>query len=515
MKMKIHLIILLAMTVGINCYCNPSKTKHFHGICADGENNHSGLRNPERGLRLEVALNIESSDVANPSSITARLESEAKKYASDNITLVQTYFYLSGIEGKPLEQRHFDVMQIFFDKLRDLGMKAVLRFAYEGDFMGRAKSGPAAEDIHRHIRQLKPFLETNKDVILVLQAGFIGAWGEWHSSVHGLENSKETKKKILEWICDLAPEGRMVQVRVPEYKNLLKEDAKRYNKLSFHDDFIVIKPHVWDGNMSEGTPAYEQIVKESPSLLVDGELPWGFWSVNNDPDDKQGGWLIEGEQAARRLFLQHFTSLSAIHNYKEKDTTEKFSMLYWKETPINEAFLSENKMPVSDNYFLKKDGSKAERNVFDYVCDHLGYRIELREIKTNSEWKKGKNNPVEISLVNRGFSTLFNEHPVYLVLIDSWGKVRHTTLTGANVNDWQPYNPQDATKTPLVHRITASILLPETLPHGVYRLGLWIPDASQKLMYNSLFAIQCANSDSIWITNPDGYGINCLTDITL
>jgi hypothetical protein len=513
--MKIHLLIVLAMIVGISCSANILKPKRFHGVYADEENIRNGLCNPERGLRLEVALNVESNNVATPSNITSRLESEAKKYASDSITLVQTYFYLSGIEGKPLEQRHFDAMQVFFDKLRDLGMKSVLRFAYERDFMGRVKSGPTAEDIHRHIQQLKPFLETNKDVILVLQAGFIGAWGEWHSSIHGLENSNKTKKNILEWICDLAPEGRMVQVRIPNYKNLLKGDEKCYNKLSFHDDFIVIKPHVWDGEMSEGTPAYEQIVKESPYLLVDGELPWGFWSVNNDPDDKQGGWLIEGEQAARRLFLQHFTSLSAIHNYKEKDAIEKFSMLYWKETPISEAFLSENKMPVSDSYFLKKDGSKAERNVFDYVRDHLGYRIELQEIKTNSKWKKGKNNPVEISLINWGFSTLFNEHPVYLVLIDSWGKVRHTTLTKANVNDWQPYNPQDATKIPLVHRITANILLSETLPHGIYQLGLWIPDASQKLMYNSQFAIQCANSDVAWKTTPDGYGINCLIDITL
>jgi len=27
---------------------------------------------------------------------------------------------------------------------------------------------------------LKPFLEKNRDLILVVQAGMIGAWGEWH-----------------------------------------------------------------------------------------------------------------------------------------------------------------------------------------------------------------------------------------------------------------------------------------------------------------------------------------------
>lgn len=34
-------------------------------------------------------------------------------------------------------------------------------------------------------------------------------------------------------------------------------------------------------------------------------------------------------------------------------------------------------MPVSDCYFNRKDGSSVERNAFDYIRDHLGYRLEL------------------------------------------------------------------------------------------------------------------------------------------
>ena len=51
-------------------------------------------------------------------------------------------------------------------------------------------------------------------------------------------------------------------------------------------------------------------------------------------------------------------------------------MMYWKETPLEESFLSENHMPVSDKYFKNQDGSPATRNVFDYIRDHLGYRLE-------------------------------------------------------------------------------------------------------------------------------------------
>ncbi|MDR1416075.1 MAG: DUF4832 domain-containing protein [Prevotellaceae bacterium] len=503
----------LTFLFAVICFsaCNPPATKQFHGIYADEEN---GLRNPERGLRLEVALDVESWDKEKTPSITARLEQEAQKYASDSITLVQTYFYLTDIANKPLEQKHFEAMQIFLDKLRELGMKAALRFAYEKDFMGRIAFGPTEADIKQHTQQLKPFLEANKDVILVVQAGFIGAWGEWHSSVHGLENSETTKKNILQLICDMTPEDRMIQIRVPSYKNLLKGDAN-YHRLSFHDDFIVIKPHVWDGDMSEESANFAQIVKESPYLIVDGELPWGFWSVNQDPDNKDSGWLIDGAQVARRLFLQHYTSLSAIHNYKERNDSDKFSMLYWKETPISETFLTENKMPFSPAYFLKKDGTKAARSEFEYIRDHLGYRIELQQLKTNLPWKKGAANQVEVSLINRGFSTLFNEHPVSFVLIDSAGKVCASALTSANVNDWQPYAPQDVDQTPLVHHVSASITLPSTLPAGAYRLGLWIPDGAAALKYNPQYAIRCANSDVEWLTTTDGLGVNSLISVSV
>lgn len=492
----------------------------FHGIYADDPRGTEGLYNPERGFRLEVALDVtEKNYVWEPEKypdITSYLEEEAAKYASDSISLVQTYFYLTGAVGKELTEEDFNTMNIFFDKLRELEKKAVLRFAYETQFMGRAATGPTQEDIIRHTEQLKPFLEKNKDVIQVVQAGMIGAWGEWHSSFHGLEGSDETKRTILQHICRMTPTDRYVQIRVPEYKNLLDPASADYQRVSFHDDFIVIKKHRWDGGMSEGTPAYEQIVRESPFLPVDGELPWGTWSMNEDPDNPEAGWIIDGPQTARRLFLQHFTSLSAIHNYKEKNTKDKYSMMYWKETPVSEAFLRENCMPVSDGYFIKKDGSAVERNAFDYIRDHLGYRLELQTLTAPERLIPGKSQPVEITLINRGFSTLFNEHTVSLVLINEQNELCYAIQTDANVHDWQPYEPYDTNYTPLLHKIQTNLSIPETLPKGTYRLGLWISDGSEKLKNNSRYAIRCANGDAEWWVSPDHrYGVNILTTINL
>lgn len=510
--------IIAIILAGYLCSCSTDiQHRSFRGIYADDPSGTEGLYNPERGFRLEVALDVTKKNyVWEPEKypdITSYLEEQSQIYTSDSVSLVQTYFYLTGAVGRKLTDEDFKTMSIFFDKLRQLGKKAVLRFAYETQFLGRATTGPTLEDITCHTQQLKPFLAQNKDVILVVQAGMIGAWGEWHSSFHGLEKSDETKRTILKHICQMVPDGRFVQVRIPEYKNLLDSTSLDFKRVSFHDDFIVIKKHVWDGEMSEGTLAYEQIVRESPFLPIDGELPWGSWSMNEDPDNPEAGWIIEGTQTARRLFLQHYTSLSIIHNYKEKNTKDKYSMVHWKETPITEKFLRENKMPISDKYFTKKDGSKIERNVFDYIRDHLGYRIELQSMNAPKTLTVGDTNSIDISLINRGFSTLFNEHPVYLVLIDPNGRVCNPILTDAKVNDWQPYQPNDTSCTPLVHKISANLQVPKELVKGIYRLGLWIPDGSDNLKYNSRFAIRCANGDIDWWVSPDGkYGINILID---
>ncbi|MBX3252629.1 MAG: DUF4832 domain-containing protein [Chitinophagaceae bacterium] len=504
--------IVVLLFIGLVSYSQQnSQIIKFRGLNADDPAGRHGLWNPERGLRLEVATDIASKAHAfQPGTypgITTFLDQETLKYASDSVSLVQTYFYLTGFTGKNISRDGFDDMQMFFDRLRTLGKKAVLRFAYEKDFLGRATDGPTVDDIQRHAEQLKPFLEKNKDVILVVQAGMIGAWGEWHSSFHHLEGSEETKRQIMKIICEMAPTDRQIQVRIPAYKNLLDDDSIHYNRISFHDDFIVIKPHEWDGGMHEGTPFFNQIVKESPYLLIDGELPWGSWSVNKDKDNPGSSWLVDGVQTSRQLFLQHYTSLSAIHNYKENRSEDKFSMMYWKETPITEQFLIANRMPFSPDYFMNSKGQKTGRNVFDYIRDHLGYRIELQSLKYATD-KQGTS--IDISFINRGFSTIINKRPVYLVLIDRHNNVTELE-TDADITSWQPYMPSDTACIPLVHHIQYHINN-SILKSGGYKLGLWIPDDSKTLRYNPRYAIRCANGNTNWQVIDNKYGINVLCD---
>lgn len=121
---------------------------------------------------------------------------------------------------------------------------------------------------------------------------------------------------------------------------------------------------------------------------------------------------------------------------------------------------------------------------------------------------------IEITLINRGFSTLFNEHIVSLVLIDEQGKLCYSSQPDVDVHKWQPYEPGDPDCIPILHKIQAGVLIPEAFPKGTYRLGLWIRDGSKQLENDSRYAIRCANGDTEWWVSPDNrHGVNILTTI--
>ena len=152
-------------------------------------------RNPDRGLRLELYMGEEIacdvftvSRMANPAAHIERvIEKGIARCAPEQITLAQVYFYLTGYRGGEIDEAGFQAMQIYFDTLRAHGLKALLRFAYSTD---PGVNDATQADMLRHIEQLCPFLERNKAYIHVLQAGMIGAWGEWHS-----EKKRVSRKK--------------------------------------------------------------------------------------------------------------------------------------------------------------------------------------------------------------------------------------------------------------------------------------------------------------------------------
>ncbi len=501
----------------------------YRGIRPDDPGGRAGLRNPERGWRIETLIaEPPGADVWGPAAhLKKALPSgysdlwwtfDVDRYEPFGLTLAQTYCYLDRFIDRPLSEEKLTLLRKSLDTARRKGIKVLLRFAYEKT-TDRSK-GPTKETILGHLDQLRPVIRENADVIFILQAGFVGAWGEWHNSAHRLEKDHEALSEITLKLLSVLPEDRMTQVRVPKYKRwVLKEEKPAdykfltgeaayagtpRSRIGFHNDgFLANKtcggtwnepPHF----SAPGNPEFDFMTAESAFLPVDGEL---FWS-------DQGG-VVKGLRAAVRMRLHHYTSFSIAHSYSERQGNP-FSIDRWLHAPITLKEIQKAGLPVSDSYFQSSDGSVVSRTVFAYIQDHLGYRLELQSAAFPRTAAAGQTIKTEIRLVNRGFSTLHNPRPVFLVLINDANCVA-TFPVDAEPRTWQPYKPGDKKYAPLVHTIKADCALPERLQPGWYVLGLWLPDAYESLRMDPRYAVRTANGDVPWWTDREGrYGVNVL-----
>jgi len=174
------------------------------------------VSNPERGFYWQDSYYASSTERLDASSL-ASIRSDT------GMTVMLRLYYLDDfVYGDDISQSVLDDIEADFDALRTAGVKAVLRFAYvNNNDDPSAPTEPPKDKILSHIAQLAPILTANQDAIIAVQAGFIGPWGEWHSSTH-FDDDSEGKGEIVAALLDALPD-RIVQIRTPLQKQTLYE----------------------------------------------------------------------------------------------------------------------------------------------------------------------------------------------------------------------------------------------------------------------------------------------------
>ena len=515
----------------------PTRLITYRGLRPTDPGGRLGLRNPERGWRIETVIAEPPRKTFGPahhlSGKVAPLYQEdwwmldAGRFEPFGLTLVQAYCYLTEFADRAISEEKLALLQESLDNLRHRGLKAVLRFAYERD-MG-LKEGPTLDWILRHLDQLEPLVRRHVDVIYVLQAGFIGAWGEWHSAARIAQDDYVARAALIKRLLEALPAERMLQVRVPKYKRLALAqpalaamgEVGEHNafssvpaaRIGFHNDGFLAGPS--DGGTwpepphfgGPGNPEFDSMTRESAFVPVDGEL---FWSDQGFDGKAARGKGVDGLNAAVRMRLHHYSSFSLAHSYSEREG-QPYSIDHWLSATVTPESLRGAAMPIADGWFEDGFGQPVTRTQFEYLQDHLGYRLELQSARIPERVTVGAGFRVEIELINRGFSTLHNLRPVILALLDRTGKVTELPVRDADPRQWQPFRPGDAAYQPMVHRITWTGNLPATVRPGWQQIGLWLPDAAGSLRHDPRYALRVANRDVPWWTDVLGrFGINLL-----
>jgi hypothetical protein len=234
----------------------------------------------------------------------------------------------------------------------------------------------------------------------------------------------------------------------------------------------------------------------------------GSWSLGKDG-------MSDGYKAATQLRLNQLNDLSLVVRNGKGYDPKGFTMNRWRDVAIDPDQLLIDKMPFSEDYFKSSTGNIIQRPLFDYIRDHLGYRIELQQLMLPA--KRPDNSPIhlKLELINRGFSAVKQPCTVAFVLIDPTGKVYELPAEG-DPTTWLPFAAGDVSFKPVTYNIDYKGKLPLHLIPGRYKLGVWIADASTLQHCNYRYDIRCANGNTGWWISQDGqYGINVLTSLTI
>ena len=462
---------------------------------------------------------MKASDLLNPyhgidykNNLAGAIRGDENNY-SEKLKLTQLYFYLTDYLKTKIPDQAFRNMQAVFDEIKKTGYKVILLFAYRYDDGCKYET---YEDIKRHLIQLKPFLQKNESLIYAFQAGFLGLWGEWHHS--GLDNSLFHRQVVIRDILQTIPAGRKMQVRETIYKtdaagfirrnpnspiSYYPLSAEEYKRIGFQNAYFVLDQGPdshWDYRWPDND--YFMVEKEALSTVVDGEMPYdgnGYGTFNLVAYGNGGGW-----RAVKRMKTHAHSSFSVVHNYNT-------NIAAWKKQFLYPGNFRDNNMVVTDDYFLNQQGQETGRTAYEYIRDHLGYRFQLKEAIIPMSVSRGDPATFTIRLKNFGFAPLINKRPVYLVLIDE----KNQPLEFLTENDPRKWLPVDASPDGM-YTLEHSFHFSDSFSPGLYKVGIWMPDESDDLKYNTDYAIRFANGDMEWWQDQDNrYLVNIVGSLQL
>ncbi len=511
----------VVFAVGLDDMCE----KRYAGIRPDDKDGRKGLLNPERGFRWENRIGSFKEKWENSKWLGA-----IKAHSDDGITMTQAYCeLLDYCDVERIPEEKIRRLEEDFVAVRKAGIKLILCFRYEMD--EKEERGPRLEIILSHIKQLKPILRKNMDIIAVLQTGFIGLYGEWHRSYYGLDKDPAAQEKVLCALLDILPPERKLMIRYPRHKNMfvMRVSGRRsYQpigvreahtlepaaRIGFCDNGFMVGKNDAGTFAPRPSKEYDYMTQESLFLPMDGELFWAWSRPNGVKKD-------DGLVAIKRLWEHHYTFFSYAHNHTVYEGTwakDKYGAIFsideWKKEIVTPEFLRRNHLPISDGYFEDSNGNYVPRTIFEYIRDHLGYRLELRSSRYPRSAVCGKSFVAEVKLVNRGFAAPINPRPVYLVLVGGRENVCIIAHANVDVRKWYPCKPKNRKVLSPIYTIRFKVKSFPSISKGRYKLGIWLPDMYESIRYDARYAVRFANRDvDWWVDNEGKYGINILGEM--
>lgn len=396
------------------------------------------IPNPERGFHHYTEYRPGSSPLSSSSLQTIK---------NGGHRLIIRLYTISPFLSSDITDAWLNVMRQDFRTLRNAGMKAIVKYRYS-----TAIGDPDAplSIVLRHLEQLTPILQDNADVILTVHAGFIGAWGEWHSSTNNLETTVN-RRAVLEAVLDAVPVDRQVNIRTPNYKRAI---FNRTTPITLEEAFgptdYARTAHHNDGFLGSSTDlgTYQNVTVEKAYLEADTK----YAAMGGETGGVSSGTFYLCQNAMREMRRMHWSY-------------------------INRGWYG----PTIDSWI--RDGCYNE------IQNELGYRFVLLEGRYTDVSAPGGRVRFEIDLVNEGYAAPFNKRGFRMVLRD--------LVDPMNIHVIDPPSDPRLWAGGDTTRLAFDFGLPVAIPSGLYEVFMHLPDPYPSLHDRPDYAIRLANMD-VW-----------------
>ncbi|MGE5108600.1 MAG: DUF4832 domain-containing protein [Sphingobacteriales bacterium] len=398
--------------------------------------------NPERGF-IHTMIVYSDGTPLNAAQLNT--------FRSQNISLVLRFFYLDAFKNQAISATELSLIQGDLDKIRDAGLKVILRFAYTDDMAG---TDAPFSIISQHLDQLKPIFETNKDIIAFVQAGFIGAWGEWHDSSNGLATT-DNERLVLTKLLSVLPAEIMVQVRTPGIKQqIFTTTLPVESDIAYTNDNRARVGHHNDCFLTGGTDygTYTNVTAEKHYISNEAL----FVPTGGETCPPSAGYDPSCFEGRNEMKLLKWTYLN----------------LDWYPATISA---------------WKTSGC------FDEFQTYLGYRLALVNSKFTKTVTANGNLSAIINITNKGYAPLYNKKMTYLVLKNKTSGQYYELPLSVDLRTCKP-----AATLAINENVSLS-----GIPAGGYDIYLRIADKAANLKTRIEYAVRLANT-GVWVEENGG-----------
>ena len=278
-----------------------------------------------------------------------------------------------------------------------------------------------------HVKDLAAIIGDYPDVVVGVEAGVAGPWGEMHSSDYC---KAPYMNRILKTYLDTMPEAIPVLVRAPSYFCKLAETntVGLLDRLPFKDRYLRRMGMYNDGYLGTwwdyGTWAGDFTRERGCQLLHACNAPYGGEMAYIDRKWLEKNMKLFDREKWNLVKEWYTTHLSYLRNITEGGHT--LADFLKKELVFRSEDYRFEGMPELSEY----DGESMSK----FVIDHMGYRYVIRDARIPETVRPGREMSVRLTVENTGFGDLALGTATELLLI---GKQTPLCVLPVPAFDWR------------------------------------------------------------------------------